>query len=91
VERVQEFEAGLLEHMRTRHSDVGETIRRSGKLEEETESKLRSAVEDFKSSFADRVGTVETVAAEEGVPEASGSPAAEGSETGSASSSGQGE
>jgi F-type H+-transporting ATPase subunit alpha len=91
VEKVQEFEAGLLEHMRTRHSDVGETIRSSGKLEEETESKLRSAVEEFKSSFADRVGTVETVAAEEGVPEATGSSAAEGAEAGSASSSGQGQ
>ena len=91
VEKVQEFEAGLLEHMRTRHSDVGETIRSSGKLEEETESKLRSAVEEFKSSFADRVGTVETVAAEEGVPEATGSPATEGEEAGSSSSSGQGQ
>ena len=77
VDRVQEFEAGLLEHMRTRHSGIGETIRSSGRLEEDTETKLRSAVEDFKSSFTDRVETVETVAAEEGVPEASGAPAAE--------------
>jgi len=90
VDKVQEFEAGLLEHMRTRHSDIGETIRSSGKLEEDTEAKLRSAVEDFKSSFAERVGTVETVAAEEGVPEASGSPA-EGDEAGPGSSSGQNE
>jgi F-type H+-transporting ATPase subunit alpha len=91
TETVQEFEAGLLEHMRTRHSDIGETIRNTGKLEEDTEEKLRAAVTDFKSSFADRVGTVETVAAEEGVPEASGSPAAEGEEAGPQSSSGQDE
>jgi F-type H+-transporting ATPase subunit alpha len=90
VDKVQEFEAGLLEHMRTRHSDIGETIRSSGKLEEDTEAKLRTAVEDFKSSFAERVGTVETVAAEEGVPEASGSPA-EGDEAGPGSSSEQNE
>jgi F-type H+/Na+-transporting ATPase subunit alpha len=90
VDRVQEFEAGLLEHMHTRHSGIGETIRSSGRLEEDTETKLRSAVEDFKSSFTDRVGRVETVAAEEGVPEASGSPA-EGEEAGPGSSSGQNE
>ena len=54
-----------------------DTIRDTGKLEEETENKLRQAVEDFKAGFADRVGTVETVAAEEGVPDVSGTPAAE--------------
>jgi F-type H+-transporting ATPase subunit alpha len=89
VEEVQSFEAGLLEHMRTRHSDVGETIRNTGKLEEDTEEKLRSAVEDFKSSFTDRVETVETVAAKEGVPEASGSPAAESGEAGPRSPAGE--
>jgi F-type H+/Na+-transporting ATPase subunit alpha len=77
VERVSDFEAGLLDHMRTRHSDVGETIRDSGQLDDETVEKLKKGVEEFKSSFIDRVDTVETVAAEEGVPESGGTPAAE--------------
>jgi F-type H+-transporting ATPase subunit alpha len=77
VETVREFESRLLDHIRTRHADIGDTIRDTGKLDDELADKLKKAVEDFKSSFADRVGTVETVAAEEGVPEASGAPAAE--------------
>jgi hypothetical protein len=74
---VPEFEAGLLDHMRTRHSEVGETIRESGNLEDDTAERLKQGVEEFKSSFTDRVETVETVAAEEGVPETGGTPAAE--------------
>jgi F-type H+-transporting ATPase subunit alpha len=91
TDQARPFEAGLLEHMRTRHSDIGETIRNTGKLEQDTEDKLRSAADDFKSSFADRVGTVDTVAAEEGVPEASRSPATEGDQAGPRSSAGEGE
>jgi F-type H+-transporting ATPase subunit alpha len=72
VDSARRFEGELLEHIKTRASDVPETIRNTGVLEEDTEEKLRAAVTDFKSSFADRVGTVETVAAEEGVPEAAG-------------------
>jgi F-type H+-transporting ATPase subunit alpha len=91
TDQARPFEAGLLEHMRTRHSDIGETIRNTGKLEQDTEDKLRSAADDFKSYFADRVGTVDTVAAEEGVPEASRSPATEGDQAGPRSSAGEGE
>ena len=69
LEKVNEFEVGLLDHMRTRHADVGDTIRDSGKLEEDTLAKLKAGVEEFKASFADRVGTVETTASTEGVPE----------------------
>ncbi|MBA3349305.1 MAG: F0F1 ATP synthase subunit alpha [Actinobacteria bacterium] len=71
VESVQEFERELLDHMRTHHDDIRDTIRESGKLEDDTSERLKSAVSEFKDSFADRVGTVETVAAEEGVPETS--------------------
>jgi F-type H+-transporting ATPase subunit alpha len=71
TERCQEFEGALLDHMRTRHSGIGETIRDTGELDDDTTEKLRAAVEEFKKSFAERVGTVETVAAEEGVPEVS--------------------
>jgi F-type H+-transporting ATPase subunit alpha len=77
VENVGEFESGLLDHMRTRHGDIGDTIRDAGKLEEDLADRLKKAVEEFKSSFTERVETVETVAAEEGVPEASGAPASE--------------
>jgi F-type H+-transporting ATPase subunit alpha len=67
AERAGEFERGLLDHMRSRHPQLGETIRNTGKLEDDTIEKLKSAADEFKSSFAERVGTVETVAAEEGV------------------------
>jgi F-type H+/Na+-transporting ATPase subunit alpha len=78
VERVQEFEAGLLDHLRSRHSGIGDTIRDTGKLEDETIEQLHKAVEDFKSGYTDQVETVETAAAEEGVPEVSESPAEKG-------------
>ena len=77
VETAQEFESGLLDHLRTRHSGVGQAIRESGKLDDDTVEQLKKAVEDFKSSFAERVGTVETTAAEEGVPEPTETPAGE--------------
>jgi F-type H+-transporting ATPase subunit alpha len=85
VDRVQQFETELLDHMRTRHSDIGETIRETGVLDDDTVEKLKKAVEEFKSMFTDRVDTVETVAAEEGVPQASGAPAAEAGDAGAGS------
>jgi F-type H+-transporting ATPase subunit alpha len=78
VERVQEFEAGLLDHLRSRHSGIGETIRDTGKLEDDTIEQLRTAVKAFKEGYTDQVETVETAAAEDGVPEVSESPAEEG-------------
>jgi F-type H+/Na+-transporting ATPase subunit alpha len=88
VEKVQDFERKFLDFMRSRYSQIGETIRDTGKLEDDTVEKLRSAVDEFKQSYleSEDVDTVETVAAEEGVPEASQSPAAEGGEAGSAGS-----
>jgi F-type H+-transporting ATPase subunit alpha len=77
VENVRQFESELLDHMRTRHADVGEDIVSKGVLDDDLVERLRRAVEEFKASFADRVETVETVAAEEGVPEAGGAPAAQ--------------
>jgi len=78
IDKARDFEAGLLDHMHSRHSDIGDQINDKGSLPEELEDKLRNAVEEFKSSYTDKVDTVETTAAEEGVPEASGTPAAEG-------------
>jgi F-type H+-transporting ATPase subunit alpha len=85
VDRVGQFEAELLDHMRSRHSDIGETIRETGVLDDDTVEKLKKAVEEFKSIFTDRVETVETVAAEEGVPQAGGTPAAEAGDAGAES------
>ncbi len=78
VEKVQEFEAGLLDHLHSRHSDLGDEIKEKGELGEDLENRVRKAVEEFKSSYTDKVDTIDTVAAEEGVPDASGAPASEG-------------
>ena len=66
---MQDFEQKLLEHMQTRHSEVGKEIKESGKLEDDTKEKLKKAVEEFKSSYTQEVDTIETAAATEGVPE----------------------
>ena len=88
VEKVQDFERKFLDFMRSRYSQIGETIRDKGILDDDTVGKLKSAVDEFKQSYLDSedVETVETVAAEEGVPETSESPAAEGGDAGSAGS-----
>jgi F-type H+-transporting ATPase subunit alpha len=80
VERAQDFERKFLDFMRSRYSQIGETIRDTGKIEDDTAEKLKSAADEFKQSYveSENVETVETVAAEEGVPEASETPAAEG-------------
>jgi F-type H+-transporting ATPase subunit alpha len=77
IEKVQEFEAGLVDHMHSRHADLGEEIKEKGELGDDLEKRVKKAVEEFKSTYTDKVDTIETVAAEEGVPEASGSPASE--------------
>jgi F-type H+-transporting ATPase subunit alpha len=55
LDQVGRFERELLDHLRSRNSSIGETIVSSGKLEEETESQLKSAVEDFKQNWSTRV------------------------------------
>ncbi|HEX2240984.1 MAG TPA: F0F1 ATP synthase subunit alpha, partial [Actinomycetota bacterium] len=69
TEKVGAFERGLLDHLRTRHPDIGDTIRETGALNDETEAKLAKGADEFKQSFAEREGTVETAASTEGVPE----------------------
>jgi len=82
VESVKAFEDGLIDTMRSRHSGVLDKITETGKLDDDTVAGLKEAVESFKSSFTDKVDTVETVAAEEGVPESSEAPAAEAGDAG---------
>jgi len=52
VADVGRFEAGLMEHLRSAAADVLDTIRDEQKLSEETEAKLRAAIEAFGKSFA---------------------------------------
>jgi len=52
VNRVKAFEEGLLAHIRTKHADILETIRKSGDLSDDMAAKLKSAVESFAKSFA---------------------------------------
>jgi F-type H+-transporting ATPase subunit alpha len=74
IEKVQEFEDGMLDHLRTKHSSIGDTIRDTGKLEDDLVDQMKAAVLDFKETFVQRVGTVETVASEEGVPDTTEGP-----------------
>ncbi|HJR46180.1 MAG TPA: F0F1 ATP synthase subunit alpha, partial [Actinomycetota bacterium] len=61
--KVNDFEQQLIEHVKSRNSDIGQKVVESGKLEDDTVEKLKKAVEDFKSSWTDREDTVETTAA----------------------------
>jgi F-type H+-transporting ATPase subunit alpha len=79
IDKAQEFETEMLEHLHSRHSDLGDTIRDSGKLEDDTVERLKKAVSEFKESFTSKVDTVETVAAQEGVPETTQTGAADSS------------
>ncbi len=52
VEKVGEFEDGLLTFMREKHPEILETIRIEKELTDETTAKLREAVETFAKAFA---------------------------------------
>jgi F-type H+-transporting ATPase subunit alpha len=82
LDKVGSFEAELLDHLRSRHSGIGDTIRDSGKLEEDLIQQLKSAVEDFKQSWAAREEPGETTASEAGVPDQPTTPAAAGAPSG---------
>ena len=86
VEKVQDFEVKLLDSMRSRYGSIGEGIKDTGKLDDDTAEKLRSAIDEFKQSYlsSEDVETVDTVAADEGVPQTSEAPAAEGGDAGAA-------
>jgi len=51
LEEIQRYEQEMLEHIRTQHGDVLESIRDSGKLEEEVEQKLAAALDEFAEIF----------------------------------------
>ncbi|ACZ31465.1 ATP synthase F1, alpha subunit [Xylanimonas cellulosilytica DSM 15894] len=56
VDDIKRFEAELLDHLR-RSTDVLSTIATTGKLEDETESALSDAVEEFRNGFLKGDGT----------------------------------
>ena len=49
VEEIKTFEKEFYEFMATQHAEIGKAIKSSGKIEEETEEKLREAILEFKS------------------------------------------
>jgi F-type H+-transporting ATPase subunit alpha len=52
VNRVREFERGLLVHMRERHADVLEAIRTRKELNDEIRGSLKSALDTYAKNFA---------------------------------------
>ena len=52
VEQIPEFEKRLEEHMDNVHPQVLEAIRTSGKLESDTESMLKAALDELLTQFA---------------------------------------
>jgi F-type H+-transporting ATPase subunit alpha len=52
VNRVRAWEHGFHEYMRDRFPDIGQSIRSSGKLEDDVATKLAAAIKDYKDVFA---------------------------------------
>ncbi len=50
--KVVEFESELLDHIRTKHEDLLETIRKEQKLDDKSEAKLKKVLEAFTKKFA---------------------------------------
>jgi len=51
VEAVRRFEAGLLDHLRSKHSELLKTLAEKPKLDEELTKKLKDAIGVFKEGF----------------------------------------
>ncbi|MWV29446.1 F0F1 ATP synthase subunit alpha [Aurantiacibacter rhizosphaerae] len=52
VDRVTEYEAAMLSFMRNEHADVLKTIADTGKFEDDTREKVKSALDTFAKQFA---------------------------------------
>jgi len=52
VNRVRAFEDGLLSLLRSKHTDILESIRTTKDLTDETAGKLKAAVDAYTKSFA---------------------------------------
>ncbi|MDK2867770.1 MAG: F-type H+/Na+-transporting ATPase subunit alpha [Clostridiales bacterium] len=51
VKDIQKFETGLIEYLKLNNPEIGKSIAETGVLSDEMETKLKSAIEAFKSSF----------------------------------------
>ena len=51
LDQVSEFETQLLEYVESNKQDILDSIKKSGKLEEENEKNLKSMLEDFSKQF----------------------------------------
>jgi F-type H+-transporting ATPase subunit alpha len=51
ISDLQRYEREMLEHMRTRHAAILDTIRTTGKLEADTKQKLMLALDEFGKIF----------------------------------------
>ena len=52
VNKVGKFEKDFLEFMDSHHAEIGKTIVAEGKITDETEQKLRAAIEEFLPQFS---------------------------------------
>lgn len=54
VSDIREFESGLLEYLDTYHSHIGKAIVTTGNLDDDTEKKLKAAIDEFKKQFKEQ-------------------------------------
>ena len=52
VDKIPEYEKRMQEHLDTRHADILEAIRATGKLESDTEAALKAALEELAAEFS---------------------------------------
>ena len=52
LDRVRDFEKSLLRFMEQTHPEIEADVTKNGRISDETEQALRSAVEEFKKTFA---------------------------------------
>ena len=58
--RVTAFEQGFLQHMRTTHQGLLDTIRKEGQISEATEGQLKDIVTSFVQTFSEAWPTTNT-------------------------------
>jgi F-type H+-transporting ATPase subunit alpha len=51
ISDIQRYEREMIDHLRTRHAAILETIRTSGKLEADTKNELVAALDEFAKIF----------------------------------------
>jgi F0F1-type ATP synthase alpha subunit len=51
VDKVLEFERQMLQDIHTNHSDIFDTLKKEGKISDETKAALKKAIGQFKEGF----------------------------------------